>query len=459
MPETENTNIDGSLSFATADEFQRRGVAEKAIHLITSDIDVSPMVIDGSWGAGKTHFCLKMIDLFRELHEGYLCVYVDAFKEDHADEPLMTLLAHVLKLLPESEAKQRLRDKALPVAKFALQTSGKALLSWALRQDADKIAEGYEDVIKDAGNKFLDGAVSALLQNYEEAEQSVASLRKALEDLAEDREIVIFVDELDRCRPDFAVNMLESIKHIFDVPGVHFVLVTNTEQLRASINHRYGASVDAQRYLDKFTAFSFILPPDYGPPFGERTLASVAHFRALVKSSSSLSENCLRHEFAEEFSANLIRQNGTSLREVETWVRYMGIFRIVTNERGLSSGFGTELLQILALYIYCFKPALRKEILNGKYDLEKLLGLLGIDQIIALDGNTYPDHHHVIGSFLVLACGNPPGRLHIKSEADVEGWKNYIKKYFKEELRFAERRNPIQEINRTLIAMMLGGVA
>ncbi|MDO6804915.1 P-loop NTPase fold protein, partial [Wenyingzhuangia sp. 1_MG-2023] len=108
-----------------------------------------------------------------------------------------------------------------------------------------------------------------------------------------DSPIVIFIDELDRCRPDFAVQMLEVIKHTFDVVNVKFVLVTNTKQLRAAINHRYGPLVDAQRYLDKFLKFSVRLPADVsgrvGYGYGEnRLLASVKHYSNLVSSSGIL---------------------------------------------------------------------------------------------------------------------------------------------------------------------------
>lgn len=90
---------------------------------------------------------------------------------------------------------------------------------------------------------------------------------------------MLFVDELDRCRPDFAVNMLEIIKHTFNVKGVQFVLVTNTQQLRSSINHCYGETVDAQRYLDKFLKYSFSLPQVQGLNTYQETSVSLSHYK------------------------------------------------------------------------------------------------------------------------------------------------------------------------------------
>ncbi|MBJ6977682.1 P-loop NTPase fold protein, partial [Vibrio cholerae] len=76
--------------------------------------------------------------------------------------------------------------------------------------------------------------------DHVEAESSLQALQQALKSIAEQKPIVLFIDELDRCRPNFSVLMLETIKHTFDVEGVQFVLITNTNQLKASINHCYG---------------------------------------------------------------------------------------------------------------------------------------------------------------------------------------------------------------------------
>ncbi|GEM76156.1 hypothetical protein C1141_10500 [Vibrio agarivorans] len=80
-----------NLTFTERDEFKRKSVAEKVSLLLESPIDVSPMVIDGGWGTGKTEFCHKLINLMMEKDSHHL-IYVDAFQADHADEPLLTIL-------------------------------------------------------------------------------------------------------------------------------------------------------------------------------------------------------------------------------------------------------------------------------------------------------------------------------------------------------------------------------
>jgi hypothetical protein len=69
----------------------------------------------------------------------------------------------------------------------------------------------------------------------------------------------VFIDELDRCRPSYAVEMLETIKHIFDIPGVVFVVATDTEQLQHAVKAIYGVGFDARVYLSRFFNSRFSL--------------------------------------------------------------------------------------------------------------------------------------------------------------------------------------------------------
>jgi predicted KAP-like P-loop ATPase len=95
-----------ALTFDERDEFKRKSIAEEVVSLLQADIDIPPMVIDGSWGTGKTEFCHKLINQMRD-NETHHLIYINAFKADHADERLMTVLAEVIKILPDNESKQR----------------------------------------------------------------------------------------------------------------------------------------------------------------------------------------------------------------------------------------------------------------------------------------------------------------------------------------------------------------
>ena len=71
--------------------------------------------------------------------------------------------------------------------------------------------------------------------------------------------IFILIDELDRCRPDYAISLLEIVKHIFDIKNFVFIIATDTDQLQHSIKNVYGNDFSANDYLGRFFHRRFTL--------------------------------------------------------------------------------------------------------------------------------------------------------------------------------------------------------
>lgn len=391
------------------DEFKRAQIAEKVIALLKSDINVSPMVIDGHWGTGKTEFCFKLINEIENEHDGYRTLYINAFKADHADNPLMTILGEVLGLLPEGEQRESFIAKAIPVARYGIQTALKAGVGHLLRQNFDEIAEGLEQHLEDAAGKVIDASVSALLKDHEKSEENIAALQKCLMDISKDEPILIFIDELDRCRPDFAVKMLEVVKHTFDVNGVKFVLVTNSYQLRAAINHCYGSAVDAHKYLDKFIKFRFSLPDKIPTENTYKILAAVSHCRNLISQSDAL-KSCgiIDRDGVFGFIKELIEINRLTLREIETFVRHLEIYQTIIPGDGFERKlyFGVAILRIFAGYVFCLAPDVASSIVDNKADAVAIGKILGVSKLPQYDPNSgnYPTYCEITAVMLAQDC-------------------------------------------------------
>ena len=377
-------------TFDTQDEFNRKPIAENIIRLLTSDIDLSPMVIDGGWGTGKTEFCQKLIRLMQQQRRNYQPVYIDAFRSDHSGEPLLALLAEIIKTCtPEdtdgqpSEKRKNITRKIAKAAGFGIKTVAKAAVGHVLKQNTDDLAEEFQQIMNDGqdadslaetvtdaaatiASHTIDATVEALLKEQIEAEKNLGTLKACLKELAADKPIILFIDELDRCRPDYAVDMLEVIKHVFDVENVKVVLVTNTKQLRAAINHRYGMEVDAQKYLDKFLKYSFALPDKIVARFEEeRALVAVEYFKQLVRSNGIAGElkGLIEQEITMDFIRDMIERNGLSLRETERLVRFLELFHSLSRG-GLDSQqmWEYKMLYIMGVFIFCFHPDLIDDI-------------------------------------------------------------------------------------------------
>ena len=413
-------------TFDTQDEFKRKPIAENIIRLLTSDIDLSPMVIDGGWGTGKTEFCQKLIRLMQQQHPDYQPVYIDAFRSDHSGEPLLALLAEIIKACtPEdtgeqpSEQRKEMMKKVAKAAGFVMKTVAKAAVGHVLKQNMEDLAEGMSQIIKE----------------QIEAEKNLETLKACLKEFAAEKPIILFIDELDRCRPDYAVDMLEVIKHVFDVENVKVVLVTNTKQLRAAINHRYGVEVDAQKYLDKFLKYSFALPDKIVAPFGMiQALVSVEYFKQLIQNSRMASElQALIDERSPiiGFISDMIERNNISLRETERLVRFLEIYHSLSG--GLNKVIWQyALLRITGVFIFCFYPSLMDDINKNRTDSKDFARLFNIQSLANIPKNSFGvvyTNTNVIAMMLIL-YGAANIHFDVSTLHDRRSWQERINKDF-----------------------------
>ena len=441
-------------TFATHDEFNRKPIAENIIKLLTSPIDLSPMVIDGGWGTGKTEFCQKLIRLMGQQQLNYQPVYIDAFRSDHSGEPLLALLAEIIKACtPEdtgeqpSEQRKNITRKVAKAAGFVMKTVAKVAVDHVLKQNTDDLAEGLQQIMNDGqdadslaetvtdaaatiASHTIDATVEALLKEQIEAEKNLETLKACLKELAADKPIILFIDELDRCRPDYAVDMLEVIKHVFDIENVKVVLVTNTKQLRAVINHRYGAEVDAQKYLDKFLKYSFALPDKIVDQSEEgRALVSVHYFERLIK-DSGIGGVLISGYRVMECINEMIRRNNLSLRETERLVRFLEIYHSLShglrdrNERVLW-------LRVVGVFIFCFYPSLMDDINKNRTDAREFAQLFNLQSWPdMLDEPHYLKKVDVIAAMLILNSKIEDPRFTLLKSNEKYYWQTQIDRYF-----------------------------
>jgi len=447
-------------TFDTQDEFNRKPIAENIIRLLTSDIDLSPMVIDGGWGTGKTEFCQKLIRIMQQQHPDYQPVYIDAFRSDHSGEPLLALLAEIIKTCtPPKDSDEKLieehKDRIRRITKaagFLMKTVAKAAVGHVLKQNTDDLAEELQQIMNDdqeadslaetvtdaaatIASHTIDATVEALLKEQIEAEKNLKTLKACLKEFAEAKPIILFIDELDRCRPDYAVDMLEVIKHVFEVENVKIVLVTNTKQLRAAINHRYGVEVDAQKYLDKFLKYSFALPDKIVAPFGMiQALVSVEYFKQLIRKSRMADE--LRSLIEERngtinFISDMIERNNISLRETERLVRFLEIYHSLSG--GLNKVIWQyALLRITGVFIFCFYPSLMDDINKNRTDSKDFARLFNIQSLANIPKNSFGVVHtntNVIAMMLIL-YGTANIHFDVSTLHDRRSWQERINKDF-----------------------------
>ena len=432
-------------TFDTHDEFNRKQIAENIIKLLTSPIDLSPMVIDGGWGTGKTEFCQKLIRLMEQQQLSYQPVYIDAFRSDHSGEPLLALLAEIIKTCTPEDTdgqpseRKRLTREISKLVKFGIKTGANALSHYFLKQSMDDLAEKFRQItsdeqeaknvaetVTDVAAKItdytIDATVEALLEEQIEAEKNLETLKACLTELAADKPIILFIDELDRCRPDYAVDMLEVIKHVFDIENVKVVLVTNTKQLRAAINHRYGAEVDAQKYLDKFLKYNFALPDKVvAQTEQDRVWVSIYHFERLIKDSGI--EEVSGYGVMECIN-EMIRRNNLSLRETERLVRFLEIYHSLSHGFGARNELPTLWLRVVGVFIFCFYPSLMDDINKNRTDAREFTQLFNLQSWPDMPDDPYDPKRivDVIAVMLILNSKIEDPRFILKEASEQNSY-------------------------------------
>lgn len=128
----------------------------------------------------------------------------------------------------------------------------------------DKLDDAIDKVTDSIGDKVTE-AIQHKIDSYEEEKNSLLAFKHTLAQLAEslDKPLVFIIDELDRCRPDFAIRLIERVKHFFDIPKIVFVfvLVMNKPQLLQSVKSFYGYDSEMNGdYLEKFIDFTIKFP-------------------------------------------------------------------------------------------------------------------------------------------------------------------------------------------------------
>lgn len=222
--------------------------------------------LEAPWGQGKTTFLEMWRHQLRA--NGTQSLYFNAWETDFSSDPLIALIGELsaemesLNVSKSSSAGKQLAKLKKIGARVAIR-SLPALVKAGTLGILD-LSEVTEEMIAAATERIAEEE----LKRYEEARKSIDKFRHELEIFAaklgkaseQTDPLVIIVDELDRCKPDYAIRVLETVKHLFSVRGVFFLVATDSKQLSNAIKHVYGLDAAADDYLRRFFDLSVSLP-------------------------------------------------------------------------------------------------------------------------------------------------------------------------------------------------------
>lgn len=254
------------------DVLQRKEFGEALLNLVTRSTDELVISLDGKWGEGKTTFVRMWQGLLKE--KGIPSIYIDAFQNDYTEDAFISIASAITLYIDQHSTEDQksldFKDKAKKVGVRLLSWTAKigikaATLGIIKESDIDALSEIGNEVAADT-SETIANLVKERLNAHSNETEVIQSFRESLSDVPANLmdnssgRLVIVIDELDRCMPSFAVEVLEKIKHLFSVKNVVFVLVMHKQQLEEAIRSVYGANIDAHTYLQKFINIEASIP-------------------------------------------------------------------------------------------------------------------------------------------------------------------------------------------------------
>jgi hypothetical protein len=340
------------------DIFNRKPFGDRLTTIVRALEGPAVLLLDAPWGTGKTTFVKMWVGELAKA--GIPSIYFDAFANDYHDDAFLTVAGEIVaraeELSPQSEKTlKKFKDGAIGVAKalgrasvrVGIRAASAGLLTGEEVFEGVKIAADAAKAIGEETAKAVDDLLKERLESQKADREAFGQFTTALGELAralcagaddakataetdgiaEGRALplVFVIDELDRCRPSFGLELLEKIKHFFAVPGVIFVLVSNRSQLETAVRFAYG-EIDARTYLEKFYHIRLLLP--VGTP--ERMDMSTGKYLHHLQRENSI-DNSPVSQIVERFS----RIRPLSLRTLERIFTYAAVAHISIPPRHL----------------------------------------------------------------------------------------------------------------------------
>ena len=243
------------------DVLHRYQYAQVLTDVLSAYSDGAVISINGNWGAGKTTFIKKwqkMLD-----NKGFSTIYFNAWESDYLDDPLIPLIANLKKY-------ENIDEKNTSKFESVVKAGAKLAIAGAIGVGKGLVGMMGSDILKAGADAIADEASNLFKKQIDEFSSQTKSMEEFKNELQgyvakinSDKALVYFIDELDRCCPTYAVKILERIKHLFEIPGIIFVLSIDKNQLSKSIKGYFGGEIDSEEYLRRFFDINYNLPqPD-----------------------------------------------------------------------------------------------------------------------------------------------------------------------------------------------------
>jgi hypothetical protein len=242
-------------------KLNREQYAKVLTEIVNSYADGFVLAINNEWGTGKTTFVKMWRQQLRNAE--FQTVYFNAWENDFNNNPLVALMSELKPLtkgkIDGEKVFKSVVEKGAVLTKNIVPALAKSLIKKYV-VDIDIIDDAIENATK-AATEILEEEI----KEYSDKKKTISEFRNELEKFVKktdgNKPLVFIIDELDRCRPNYAVEVLEQLKHFFSVNGIVFVLSIDKKHLASSVKGFYGSGeINTEEYLRRFIDLEYSIP-------------------------------------------------------------------------------------------------------------------------------------------------------------------------------------------------------
>lgn len=386
-PNIQHDLFDGFTS--ENDIFSRSKFYEGLMKLIKNSPEKNLVFsLDDRWGQGKTSFVKMMHGQIKKDHQSdFNVIYFDAYENDYYSDPFIPIVAEFHSLFSEPDSNlNSYKESFLKVSKrvgaAALIGTLKAVIttSTASLVDGGKLVDSAVEAAKNTSDELTDSLEAYVEKKIIAAKEEKADIIAFKETLSKihldsGKKTIFIIDELDRAKPDFSLDLLEKIKHMFSVEGVIFILVMQRGQFEKCIEKRYGG-IDSKTYLNKFINYFISLPKIRNSEISHYdtiTKPTIYNYIKNMPEANRLFDNGSRFHIGLSY---LIEINNCSLREAERCISLMGLFLRPDKKLDYNMSFTSALLIMVFLKVY--DSTLYENFISQRTNAESILKELNL---------------------------------------------------------------------------------
>ncbi|MCB2146565.1 MAG: KAP family NTPase [Deltaproteobacteria bacterium] len=318
------------------DALDRRIIIENLSNLLWSADQSFVVSIESSWGTGKTVF-VNLWKLYLEKNDTS-CIYFNAWENDFYSDPIIPFIGCFDEFV--NKEIKNVDGAGFDQSLEKIKKIGGTLVKKSIPVFVKIASQGLVDLTNidtDAIAKEVPGLVAEIaeesIENFEKKKNEIKILQQNIEKVAKKiievkkkrAPLVFFIDELDRCKPDFAILLLERLKHIFSVEDVVFVLSVDRGQLENSVKAIYGNNIEASGYLLRFIDYRFKLPEIKSEINFYRQLFEKYQLKNLFSERIKSNQNYEINDFEKQFLF-MVKFYKLSLREMEKLFTEINLF-------------------------------------------------------------------------------------------------------------------------------------